>query len=77
MRMHVLTCSSYIALFQTTPGQALGPEAEFLRWRAEDRSPEARAKAKEVLFAAKFAELDKVREAQTERWTTKASILDD
>jgi hypothetical protein len=39
---HVESCPEFAALFRRAPAQALDPEAEYLRWGAED----ARALAK-------------------------------
>ncbi len=48
---------------------------EHVRWKAEDDNPEARAAAKDVRLAKRFAELDVRREAQAERWETKPDML--
>lgn len=37
---HVLSCEKWAALYRKAPAAALGPAAEYLRWRSEDRAAE-------------------------------------
>lgn len=73
---HVLHCPDYIALYKSDPDKCLDPESEYLRWRTEDQSVEARAAAKEERLAARFAENDSRRLEQADRWKPR-NLLDD
>lgn len=70
VRDHVLRCPAYVALYREQPEKALAPEAEWERWREEDRDAEQSAARSETLERV-FARLDAKREAQFSRWTTR------
>lgn len=72
-----MTCNEFIALYKQDPAKALLPEAEFIRWKAEDRSPEAKATAKERRLHGALVEQDTRRAAQEDRWSTPTDILAD
>lgn len=77
MKNHILECPAYVKLYKSDPSKALMPEQEFERWQREENSEEARAAARDVRLAAKFAELDSKRDAQSERWAQPPDLLDD
>lgn len=76
IRTHVLSCPDYIALYKADSAKALDPEAELIRFNAEENSDEARAEAKGERLTRRFAELDARRIEQTERWKPKDLLAD-
>lgn len=76
VRSHVTTCPKYIELFKTDRAKCLDPTDEYIRWKRDEDSPEAKADAKELRLATRFAELDSKRVEQVERWQPR-DLLDD
>lgn len=74
---HVVTCPSYLALFKTDASKALSPEAEYLRWKEEEDNEDIRAERKDVRLQERFADMDRRRELQKDRWTPPPDLLAD
>jgi len=77
IKAHVTTCPDFLALFKTDPSKALPPEAEYTRWKEEDNTEEQRAIEKDKRLQVRFADMDRRRENQKERWSKKKDILAD
>lgn len=77
VEQHLVSCEKYIALFKNHPERALLPEAEYERYKREDRSPEAKAEAKEQRLHATLVDEDRRRASQEARWATPKDILAD
>lgn len=74
--LHILTCQAYIELFERDPESALTPEAEFIRFRREDDTPEARALARGNRLHQRFTEINRQQVASASRWATPPDILE-
>lgn len=68
IRTHVLSCEDYSALFKTDPERCLDPHAEYLRYKREDDTFEARAVRRDVRLQRRFAEMDRLHSQQAARW---------
>ena len=77
IEQHLTTCADYLLLFKADPEKALLPEAELERWQREDRSPEAKAAAKEIRLHGILVDQDQRRAQQETRWSRPADILAD
>jgi hypothetical protein len=77
MDTHVVTCPDFIALYKSDPSKAINPRQEYDRWSREENSAEARAEAKDARLSTRFAELDRRRMEQSERWQKPKDPLDD
>jgi hypothetical protein len=73
---HIVDCFAYLDLFQRDPARALGPAAEYERYRAEDRSPEARAEQRGERLQVRFAEINRQQAVSASRWAKPPDILD-
>jgi hypothetical protein len=74
--LHVLACQGYIELFERNPEAALTPEAELLRFRREDDTPEARAVARGQRLHERFTEINRQQAASASRWACPPDILE-
>jgi hypothetical protein len=72
VREHTRYCRKYAALYARDPGLVLEPEAEFIRWRDDDRGKEREEHRGEVI-----AEADRRRAVQADRWATPPDILEE
>jgi len=75
--MHVLDCPEYLALFMREPEKCLHPEAEYLRYKWTEDSPEARAERRDERLQLRFAELDRQQSIDAIRWLPEPDILAD
>jgi hypothetical protein len=73
---HMVSCSDFIDLFGRDPAKALDPEAEYDRYRAEERNAEARAHQRGERLAVRFAEINRQQAASASRWAKPPDILD-
>lgn len=76
VRLHVVECTDYIELFRQEPARALDPHAEYVRYRREHGSPEARAVQRGHRLEVRFAEINRHQAASTSRWATPPDILE-
>lgn len=72
VREHTRYCRKFAAVYAKDPALCLEPEAEFLRWRDDDRWQEREARKDEII-----AEADRRRAVQADRWATPPDILED
>lgn len=72
-----MMCPKYIQLYQEHPERCLDPEAEQMRYKAEDATSEVRAAARHARLQQRFAEMDRVHASQATRWAKPKDILDD
>lgn len=72
VREHTRYCRKYKALLAYHPERALDPEAEFIRWRDEDRSGERDDRRQDAVDEA-----DRRRAVQASRWATPVDLLAD
>ncbi len=72
VREHTRYCKKYAALFAKDPGLVFEPEAEFIRWRDDERWKERENRRAEVI-----AEAERRRAVQENRWATPADILEE
>jgi hypothetical protein len=72
VREHTRYCAKYAALWLRHPDRAIDPEAEFIRWRDEERPAEREGRREEVI-----AEADRRRAVQASRWATPPDILEE
>lgn len=77
VRIHVLMCPAYAQLFRTHPERCLDPDAEYVRYKTEDDTSEARAKIRDVKLQQRFAEMDRLQSIQAKRWQKPKDILED
>jgi hypothetical protein len=70
VREHTRYCQDFAALYLVSPERALDPEAEFIRWRDEDR-----ARIRQDNKDASVAEADRRRAEQEARWETPEDPL--
>lgn len=74
--LHIVSCPDYLSLFVREPDRALDPVAEHDRYRAEDRSPQARAEQRGERLNARFAEINRQQAVSASRWAKPPDILD-
>jgi hypothetical protein len=74
---HATQCSGYARLVKEDPELALTPEAEYTKRRAEQQDPELRAAAREVRLNKVFADVDRRRQFETDRFKKPRDILAD
>jgi hypothetical protein len=67
---HMVGCTKLAEKYRADPSSVLSAEAEYVRWKAEEDNPEVRADAKSARLGKRFAETDKRRLEQTERFRT-------
>jgi hypothetical protein len=77
IRAHVCECPDYLRLYRESPEKALEPEAEYLRWKADDTVADVRAQQKDLRLQARFKALDEKRALQVERFAAPPDPLDD
>jgi hypothetical protein len=71
-REHTRYCPQFKDLYARDPDRALDPEAEFIRWRDNDRA-DFRAGRRD----AAVTEVERRRAEQKARWATPPDILED
>lgn len=69
---HTVSCEVFAALYRLSPEQALSPEAEYMRWREQDKAAEQTARV-----AAKVSDTDARRAAMADRFRTRDILEDD
>ncbi len=74
---HVIACDDFTVLFQSNPGKALNPIAEYRRHKTEEMTADARAARRDVRLTATFEQLSIQQDLQTKRWRTPKDILED
>jgi len=74
---HIQQCSAYAKLYKESPELALTPAAEYEKRRAMQQDPELRAAAREVRLNKVFADVDRRRQAETDRFKRPADMLAD
>jgi len=72
LQEHVRYCGQYAVLNAEHPDRAIDPEAEFIRWRAAERSGERAAWRRAITDEA-----CRRQAVQAERWATPVDILED
>jgi hypothetical protein len=72
VREHVRYCEKYAALYAGYAELVIDPEAEFIRWRDEERQGEREGHRGEVI-----AEADRRRAVQHDRWATPPDLLEE
>ena len=77
VKNHVLGCSEYAQLYRCDPERCLSPEAEYVRFRTQDDTFEARAERRELRIRDIFASMAQQQAAHASRWSTPKDILDD
>lgn len=77
VRLHIMTCPDYLALYLSEPDRCLDPEAEHHRYRTEDNTSEARADRRDLKLQQRFAEMDRRQSTQVDRWKRPKDLLED
>lgn len=72
---HMVGCAPLAEMYRNNPSGVLSAHDEFARWKAEEDNPEVRADNKSERLGKRFAEVDRRRLEQTERWNVP-DILD-
>lgn len=72
-----MACDDFEVLWREHPEKALSPKAEYERWRREEMSKEAKDERKVARLDVMFAELDRKREYQSQRWEKPRDPLED
>jgi hypothetical protein len=72
---HIQQCEKYAALYKSDPELCLPPEEDFVRRRAEAQDPELRSARREARLNLIFAEVDRRRQQETDRFRSKADML--
>ncbi len=76
-RIHILDCPDFLELFRTDPTRCLDPEDEYVRYKAEDDSPDARAERRDARLQDRFADMDRRQSMEADRWQPERDILAD
>lgn len=76
INQHVVSCPSYLDLFEHDPARCLDPAAEYERFRTEDNTPEARAQQRGARLELRFAEINRLQAHSATRWARPPDILD-
>lgn len=74
---HVQQCPDYARLYRESPDLALTPEEEFKKRREEEQDPELRATRREARLNRVFADVDRRRQFETDRFKKKPDMLAD
>lgn len=69
---HTAACPGFAVLYREHPERALAPEAEYLRWRQQDRAGEQAARV-----AGKVSSTDTRRAVMAERFRTRDILEED
>lgn len=77
VKMHVLVCPDFLAVFRENPERCLHPAAEYARFKAEDDTSEARAERRDQRLRHRFAEMERLAAIQAARWQRPKDILED
>lgn len=73
---HIVECPKYQDLYERDRSRALDPAAEYIRYQAEDRNPEARAERRGARMSVRFAEINRQQTVSAARWARPPDLLD-
>lgn len=74
---HALTCPEYLKRYREHPESCLDPGAEFVRFKTEDDTSEARAERRDQRLQKRFADMDEQHARQAQRWQRPKDLLED
>ncbi len=77
VKLHVLDCPDFLELFRQHPQRCLDPQDEYLRYKTEDDTSEARAGRRDERLRQRFAEQDERQSREDRRWLPEPDILAD
>ncbi len=75
VKVHVLYCPQYLALFRNTPNQCLDPAQEYQRHREREGTREARALRRAARMHERFVEREAAA-SRTDRWKARDILAD-
>lgn len=77
MLRHTVSCDAYAEIYSKNPALALTPEEEYIRWRTQEGSSDAKEVRKDIQRQEIFRKMHDRIDQQHTRWATPKDILDD